>query len=436
METSELRGWLNERNSEIFSRAAFAKRTILKESKKRRDLRRYYYAKQASLVYGIKTGKYLSWGYGTMQSEYDEYFGEINASNQPHGLGVKFYTDGSVYHGHWSNGNQHTAEGGVWIRSNGLIYEGGWVAGKKHGYGKLSYPETEGQKVSYEGQFANGLEHGQGILTYTDKSIHKGRFRFGKRDGPGVYMDAFGQSVRGNFKDKPTAAYIDHSPPKVYEDEIPAKSLNNPGSLLELSIRALAYHGTYIPRVPAMHPRRLQQKIDKFESDSALSHNFDSMKQLLAMDFYKALNDVAPVHMKQKKDTEFQSALSRGSFVFSREKQVVFNSSRVSEADMEALLFFQGGNDTLEELSLVGCGLRSGAVEALGRQIKLWPKLRSLDLSFNKLGAVNVILTGYTRCLQTLRLRGCGLNNFDMAILTKLVVSCWWWKTVFDVCDA
>lgn len=45
----------------------------------------------------------------------------------PHGVGIKFYSDGTVYYGPWHHGYQKTDKvevKGTWLRPDGSQYEG------------------------------------------------------------------------------------------------------------------------------------------------------------------------------------------------------------------------------------------------------------------------------------------------------------------------
>ena len=179
--SEEVREWLLARELNSFSAAKKAKFWVLRESKERRDTRRYGPVRDSTLrnyTQIKRAGRYLSWGFGTDSSDFDEYFGEVDLETSlPHGMGVKYYSDGSIYVGGFKNGEPHCAEDGLWSRKNGLKYEGGWLAGRKHGVGNLVYPSLKNAALykSYSGQFANGMEHGQGVLEYADLSVYRGR---------------------------------------------------------------------------------------------------------------------------------------------------------------------------------------------------------------------------------------------------------------------
>ena len=92
--------------------------------KYRRDLLRAPECRILAKQYNINKGHYLSWG---LDSEYDEYFGEINEKRQPHGHGIKFFSDGSIYIGDYQNGYEHTSAVGTLQSISGAQYEGNWV---------------------------------------------------------------------------------------------------------------------------------------------------------------------------------------------------------------------------------------------------------------------------------------------------------------------
>ena len=53
----------------------------------------------------------------------------------------------------------------------------------------IFYDTVTGAK--YIGEFARGCEHGHGVQTFPDGSKFEGRFRFGRRDGPGNVESRF-----------------------------------------------------------------------------------------------------------------------------------------------------------------------------------------------------------------------------------------------------
>ncbi|CCW70134.1 unnamed protein product [Phytomonas sp. Hart1] len=84
------------------------------------------------------------------------YHGEVDSRRRPHGRGVKYSTNGSIYNGEWHHGEQRGT--GVLQDLNGRIYSGEFCNGHMNGQGKL----IEGGNVYY-GEFVDSLKHGKGI---------------------------------------------------------------------------------------------------------------------------------------------------------------------------------------------------------------------------------------------------------------------------------
>lgn len=96
------------RDSDITKRSLAAKYWTQYYSKLRRNVDRKYIIVDKAAKVGILIGKHFSWG--ADGSAFDEYFGALNTKNLPHGIGVKFYSDGSVYVGGWKGGVQHNSD--------------------------------------------------------------------------------------------------------------------------------------------------------------------------------------------------------------------------------------------------------------------------------------------------------------------------------------
>ena len=147
---------------------------------------------------------------------------EGNRFSGPHGedvllFGRWFYrwSDGSVYVGHWENGEVHGY--GIYTSSGGTIYEGlhidgalangkityasGWVYegqlqnGKFSGFG--SYIAPEGAR--YEGNLVDDLPSGFGRLTRLNGDIYEGDFLAGNRHGFGTYTYYNGDVYEGDW---------------------------------------------------------------------------------------------------------------------------------------------------------------------------------------------------------------------------------------------
>ena len=315
MNTEDLDSWLLVRNKQQLEDAVEAKRIILLRMKRDRDLRRAYECREYTLKnFPIKRGSYLSWGHGSYRHEYDEYFGEVDESKQPHGLGVKYYSDGTCYWGEFEHGLPHTrlSRPSTYTRPDGSCYEGEWLSGKKHGYGKFQYPENSSKRESYEGQWANNFPHGKGVLKYSDGSIYKGRFRFGIRDGPGVMIDAEGSTSKGNFKDKSNEAYVEIPPPKVNIDDNSNRVVYNPSSLLDIAVQSLVLSVLRLPHHQALHPLRLHDQFNLLANTPRFPHA-EILRKLLAKEFYKSFRSLRSLTIKP---SHFEALLSTGVFVF------------------------------------------------------------------------------------------------------------------------
>lgn len=123
-----------DRNESIKIRAEEAWLHVLTAAKERRDAVRSQLCKaKAEAEYGIKSGHYVSWGFG---DNFDEYFGSVDDSGKPYEYGVRFYSDGSVYVGPWHSGVMRTSAQypkGTMSRPDGALYEGQWLSGRKQG---------------------------------------------------------------------------------------------------------------------------------------------------------------------------------------------------------------------------------------------------------------------------------------------------------------
>lgn len=111
--------------------------------------------------------------------------------------------------------------------------------GKKHGRGKLTYPNRssyEGQFVNdkpwgrgearskggdiYKGEWLDGKRHNKGELHYSDGSCFVGTFRMGKKHGRGVLTLANLDSVEGVYEEGVMVEAIIRSRDHIYEGEV------------------------------------------------------------------------------------------------------------------------------------------------------------------------------------------------------------------------
>lgn len=83
---------------------------------------------------------------------------------------------------------------GVYKFHSGLKYEGEWKDGKRHGKGKLIYPEI----YTYTGEWSNNKMDGHGTMVYYWYK-YIGEWKGGKRNGKGTYW-FFGKKYEGYWE--------------------------------------------------------------------------------------------------------------------------------------------------------------------------------------------------------------------------------------------
>lgn len=121
------------REKNIIKRSIKARICTQNESKNRRNIDRTYIIKDKASKYNIYIGTHISWGDSKI---FDEYYGEINENNQPHGYGIKFYSNKSIYIGGWRDGIQHNSDNRISkYMSSVAEYSGSFKYGLKHGKG-------------------------------------------------------------------------------------------------------------------------------------------------------------------------------------------------------------------------------------------------------------------------------------------------------------
>ena len=89
------------RDIKLFQRAIEAKYHVMLAAKKRRNHDRKFRIGDKASDFKITIGVHKSWG---ILDKFDEYFGTLNNEGLPHGKGVMFYSDGSIYAGGWQDG--------------------------------------------------------------------------------------------------------------------------------------------------------------------------------------------------------------------------------------------------------------------------------------------------------------------------------------------
>lgn len=384
------------RDSELLNRCIEARYWSQYDSKLLRNKQRRNLVKQKAAEYGITEGTLLSWGFG---DSFDEYYGHVNEHGQPHGEGVRFYSDGSVYCGGWLDGERHTSDRGLWSRPDGSTYEGTWVAGLKHGKGTQTYPNGS----VYKGEFAKGYEHGHGHKQMPDGSTFEGRYRFGRRDGPGVLTDKDGHTERGNFLD-PKEVFHEQPVPQMLESITADSSALNAPSLQTLSIHALG-QAMHTHRAKAAPARKLQRYVP------------EHLKKPLAREF---------LHLMTPAGT--QSFLENGpNYAFNLLDEVEFTDVKITQADCSALMYFQNSNLQLKKLKCTSNKLELTSIDLISRNLvsRAWPTLESLDLSFNIFDptALKSLTAGIERIstLRFLRLAACNIKPSGAFILANFL---------------
>lgn len=382
MDDLESLAFVEDREKLIVNRARDAQLFIKSQSKIRRDLNRRNKMRNRARDYQVKDGFYLSFGYDS--KAFDEYFGEVNEKNEPHGNGVKVYSDGSVYYGEWMNGMRHTHGRGTWLRPDGSQYEGSWQEDQKHGNGMQTYPDGG----TYVGEFAKGYEHGHGIKKYIDKSIFEGRFRFGRRDGPGVLQHVDGTIERRVFKEKDV--FHEKPIPDVIEMETdsPDRVVFEPDSLLKLCSDKIA---TYMATEKKIFtPENVYQRLTNY------------MKVPIVE---KYLSNIVPETSIMETFVEYTSRIA-----FKPVESVVYRGLKLTYEHMEIVLFLIAANSNLKHLEFSVCKLDNASINLVCAKLlaNTWKQLESLDLSFN-----TFTITG----VQNL---GAGLENSPSVRKVKL----------------
>lgn len=415
-----------QRNAIHLIRGKIAQHAVKVAMKLRRNMERYRKVRIRAAQQDVGIGKYLSWGFG---DSFDEYFGEVDSSDRPHGWGIKFYSDGSTYLGEWKDGQRHTVERkGIWSRPDGTTYEGTWQSDYKHGYGSMRYPDG----ANYDGEFAKGYEHGHGIKYGTDGNRFEGRFRFGKIDGPGCIFYHDGKTEKrvfrepDSFTEKPLPITQDdildlHDPDEgrhhnTEEDSImgngpsgedgkesgkkPPKFFQ-PDTLVTIAVTAVARTMfQYRSKLPS---EKIRDRLQVFLKPRVARRMLQVMYPRGSIPFMNA----APAYAFVDGDTV---AL----------KHIPFRS-----LDTESLLYFIASNQQLRCLEMVNNRLDPTSLELVFKAIAsgIWPNLEVIDLSFNKLDiSILAALLAVIRTLpriKALRLSGCKIAANGAALLAR-----------------
>lgn len=111
------------------------------------------------------------------------YTGQI-LNGKRHGKGKLVWPNGDVYEGDWRD-DQCTGKGKyTWGKGSqwaGDAYEGDFVDGKRTGKGKYTWSKgSQGTGDVYEGDFVDDQRTGYGTYTYSSGKVESGRFENGK----------------------------------------------------------------------------------------------------------------------------------------------------------------------------------------------------------------------------------------------------------------
>lgn len=151
-----------------------------------------------------------TWSYKADEAEDDEgnkkavcvYSGSWK-DGKKHGLGKMSYPNGDTYQGLWEAGKRHGQ--GTYTYKNGDIFSGGWDNDKKHGQGAYEYGKDGSQMIGKweQGKYVEGkwfYENGSYQGTFKDtKFVGRGTFQFshGKRIETGQWIETTGENADG-----------------------------------------------------------------------------------------------------------------------------------------------------------------------------------------------------------------------------------------------
>lgn len=415
---------LSYREEQVLQRSKTASYGVLMDTKDRRDDSRRLIVKQMASAYKVTEGINISWGFDNKQ--FDEYFGEVDVSSSagivrrlPHGWGVKFYNDGSVYVGQWVKGKRQSDVAAQWTKPDGSEYRGTYLNDMKHGNGILRYRNGS----IYTGEFAKGLEHGRGTIDYENGSKFDGKFRFGKRDGPGVFKTQQGEPDRRTFRDL-----------EAYEIEKPMVEMNNddvnedlgdpenvliffqPESLLKLSLQRVSN---------LMSTRR-----NLFPAARLMRVLTSALKPMIAFQYLSTSTSTstAPTVSSTRTDLYSSFVSSASSQAFDAQVEIIKTSEIVlSSADIDALLYFHCANINISSLIFRANKLETLSVYYIVSELlkNSWPNITHIDLSFNKLDNISIenLMKGIKilkKC-KILKLSNCKIDSISTGLISNLI---------------
>jgi hypothetical protein len=135
-------------------------------------------------------------GNGKITYSKSEWFEGQFQNNQRNGIGTMYYKSGNVYSGEWRNEQIHGNGTMIWSTLNEK-YEGGWQYSKQQGYGKHTFYQVNKESCNhYEGYFKFGTRDGYGVFYYSDGSKYEGEWKNNMKHGRGEYFSSNGSIQR------------------------------------------------------------------------------------------------------------------------------------------------------------------------------------------------------------------------------------------------
>lgn len=105
------------------------------------------------------------------------------------------YPSGDTFVGTFDESKKYTGKGVYTWKvtedgANSGVYAGAYANGKKHGIGKITYPNGD----KYHGFFSRGFRHGEGTYIYKNGDIYSGQWIRNLKEGRGTYVYAANES--------------------------------------------------------------------------------------------------------------------------------------------------------------------------------------------------------------------------------------------------
>lgn len=118
--------------------------------------------------------------------------------DRKHGKGTFTYENGDTYTGEWVKDKAH---GTGTYRTNHSIFVGQWIEDLKSGEGEETHIDEQGEKTIYKGYFHQGHREGKGALKWPDGSMYEGDFQQDQLQGVGTFKFKNGQQYSGQVSE-------------------------------------------------------------------------------------------------------------------------------------------------------------------------------------------------------------------------------------------